>query len=346
MKWDIRDALRRFGPGSPDGVMSQMMARSYCAWLTRSHYENFSVASVLLPRRLLPHFHAVYAYCRWADDLADAVGDQAESLRLLHWWREELIALYAGRPRHPVMVALQGTVQKFAIPITPFEDLLSAFEQDQRVTEYETFSELHAYCRRSANPVGRIVLHLFGCPTPERMALADAVCTGLQLANFWQDVSRDWDMRRLYLPHEDRERFGYLHEDLHARRCTPAFRELMRFQVERARDFLHRGHPLVDHVPRPVQLDLELFVQGGLTILDAITQQDYDVWTHRPVVSKWDKLRLLGRAILKLGYRGIFDRPTMEDRKQEDTYDDHRRPNGHAHHDGDHPEMGGSRTGQ
>lgn len=341
MTWDFRLELQRYGPGSLDRMASPMVARSYCARVARSHYENFTVASVLLPRRLLPHFYAVYAYCRWADDLADDTGGGQQSLRLLNWWRDELTALYAGEPHHPVMIALQETVQKFAIPIKPFLDLLSAFEQDQYVAEYSTFDALHDYCRRSANPVGQIVLHLFGCATPDRLTLSDQICTGLQLANFWQDVARDWDIRRTYLPVEDRQRFHYPTDDLHARRCTPAFRELMQFQVERARHYLLSGRPLVDHVPREVQMDVELFVQGGLAILDAITRQNFDVWASRPVVSKGTKLKLLGRAILTSWSRGFFHRPATEYGQHQDQRDHNGGPNRQAHQDGNDPETGG-----
>jgi hypothetical protein len=200
MPWDFAAELARWGPGRRDTPVSPNLARSYCARVARTHYENFTVASALLPRRLVPHFHAVYAYCRWADDLAD----EARSPELLGWWRSELLAMYAGQPRHPVMVALRGTVMRFAIPPGPFLSLLTAFEQDQWVTEYGSFADLLGYCRNSANPVGHLVLYLFGCFTPDRAALSDEVCTGLQLANFWQDVGRDLDIGRVYLPREDR----------------------------------------------------------------------------------------------------------------------------------------------
>src|SRR5262249_15546707 len=159
--------------------------------LARTHYENFTVASVLLPRCLLRHFHNVYAYCRWADDLADETAGGAESLRLLHWWRQELYRCYEGKPHHPVMVALRSTIRRFDIPIQPFLDLLSAFEQDQVVKRYRTFEQLRGYCRLSANPVGHLVLYLLDCFDHDRARLADCVCTALQLANFWQDVDRD-----------------------------------------------------------------------------------------------------------------------------------------------------------
>ena len=275
--------------------------------MARTHYENFAVASVLLPRRLVPHFHAVYAYCRWADDLADETAGGQESLDLLGWWKRKLLTCYIGTPRHPVMIALRETVRRFAIPVKPFLNLLIAFEQDQRVRQYETFDDLLGYCRTSANPVGHIVLHLFGCHTPERATLADEVCTGLQLANFWQDVARDFEKGRVYLPAEDRRRFGYADTDLAARRFTPAFAELMRFEVERTRGYFERGAKLLPLVPRSVRIDVDLFLRGGRAVLDAIERQGYDVWSRRPVVSRRAKLGLLlqalGRQFLASGGR-------------------------------------------
>jgi len=166
-------------------------AQSYTRWLATHHYENFHVVSWLLPKRLHQDFYNVYSYCRWADDLGDEMGDTAESLRLLAWWRENLLAMYAGRATHPVFVALQGTVARYSIPQRPFEDLIDAFVQDQTVTRYRNWDELFGYCRGSANPVGRLVLYLCGYSDAERQRLSDATCTALQLANFWQDVTVD-----------------------------------------------------------------------------------------------------------------------------------------------------------
>ena len=166
-------------------------AAAYCRRLATTHYENFPVVSWLLPRRMHQHFYNIYAYCRWADDLGDEVGDVAQSLELLGWWREELTSCFEDRPRHPVFVALGPTIHEFGIPVEPFGDLISAFEQDQSVHEYETFEQLTDYCRRSANPVGRLVLYLCRQATSENFVWSDSICTGLQLANFWQDVARE-----------------------------------------------------------------------------------------------------------------------------------------------------------
>jgi len=297
--WDFAAELRRHGPQSPplaSGGLS--FAHSYCARVARSHYENFTVASVLLPRRLVPHFHAVYAYCRWADDLADETGGGQQSLALLAWWRAELLACYSGTPRHPVMVALRETVTRFRIPPDPFLNLLVAFEQDQRQKSYPTVADLLGYCANSANPVGHLVLYLFECFDADRAALSDDVCTGLQIANFWQDVARDRGIGRVYLPEEDRRRFGYADADLRAGRFTPAFAALMRFEVDRARGFFARGKGLLPLLPRRVRIDVDLFIRGGEAVLSAIERAGYDVWARRPEVSKWEKAKLLAGAVV------------------------------------------------
>jgi squalene synthase HpnC len=289
--------LARWGPDQVHGPVSLTAARTYCGRLTRTHYENFSVASFLLPRRLLRHFHAVYAYCRWADDLADEVDDGPRSLNLLRWWREELLRCYDGKPRHPVMVALHGTIHRYAIPPTPFLDLLHAFEQDQRVKCYETFDQLRNYCRYSANPVGHLVLYLCESFNPVHAGLADCVCTGLQLANFWQDVARDLDIGRVYLPAEDRHRFGYTEADLNDRRYNQAFADLMRFEVDRTRALFRQGEPLVEQMPADVRADIDLFLRGGLAILSRIERCQYNVWKSRPALSRWDKAALVSGAL-------------------------------------------------
>jgi squalene synthase HpnC len=301
--WDFGRELAAYGPRSAGTMVSPAAARTYCARVARTHYENFTVASLLLPRRLVPHFHAVYAYCRWADDLADETGGGEASLELLRWWRGEFLACHAGTPRHPVMVALRDTIERFGIPPAPFLDLLVAFEQDQSVTRYETFERLLNYCRYSANPVGHILLYLFECFTPDRAALADDICTGLQLANFWQDVERDIARGRVYLPAEDRARFGYTAEDLASRRFTPAFAELMRFEIERTREYFDRGAALIPLLPRPARIDVELFSAGGRAVLQAIERQGYDVWSRRPVVTRWQKLGLFVRALARRAIR-------------------------------------------
>ncbi|MBX9680535.1 MAG: squalene synthase HpnC [Gemmataceae bacterium] len=303
MNGDFLEELRRYGPDSTAPTMSLRQAKEYCSRLARSHYENFSVATLLLPRRLVPHFHHVYAYCRWADDLGDETAGGEEAIRLLRWWREELLRCYEGTPQHPVMIALRETIRRFDIPPRPFLDLLLAFEQDQTVKRYDTFAQLCDYCRCSADPVGRLVLHLCESFDDRRAALSDQVCTGLQLANFWQDVGRDMDIGRVYLPAEDRRHFGYADADLEARRFTPAFAELMRFEVDRARGMFLEGSALLPLLPHEVQADIELFIRGGLAILRKVEEAGYDVWKGRPKLSKVDKAKLIGSVLLrKLGF--------------------------------------------
>lgn len=294
----IVEELQCWGPESPAAnSVSRDEAASYCRQLARTHYENFPVVTWLLPRKLHQHFYNVYAFCRWADDLGDEVGNPAEALRLLSWWREGLQKCYAGRTRHPVFVALGETIRTFEIPREPFDDLISAFEQDQTVFEYQTFEELRDYCRRSADPVGRIVLRLCGEDSAENVALSDAICTGLQLTNFWQDVARDYDRGRVYLPAEDRDRFGYTAEDLRCRRTNESFIELLRFEVQRSREWLERGRLLPRRLPFRWRVDVELFALGGLKVLDRIAAMGYRVWEGRPVLTGRDFAALFFKAL-------------------------------------------------
>ena len=268
-------------------------AQTYTRWLATHHYENFQVVSWLLPKRLHQDFYNVYAYCRWADDLGDEMGDTVESLRLLAWWRQGLEAMYAGKATHPVFVALRGTVERYSIPPQPFEDLIQAFEKDQRVTRYRDWEELFAYCRQSADPVGRLVLHLCGYSDAERQRLSDATCTALQLANFWQDVMLDWEKGRVYIPLEVLERHGASVADIEARRATPNFMAAMHEVAARARALFREGLPLAEMVDRRLALDIELFSRGGMRILDKIESQNYDVLSRRPAISKSERVWIL-----------------------------------------------------
>jgi len=275
-------------------------AEAYTRWLATHHYENFHVASFLLPKRLHQDFYNIYSYCRWADDLGDEIGDRAESLRLLGWWREQLEAMYAGEATHPVFVALRCTVARCSIPPEPFADLIGAFEQDQTVARYSTWQDLYGYCRYSANPVGRLVLYLCGYADTERQRLSDATCTALQLANFWQDVIVDLGKDRVYIPLEVLDRHGYGLEDLYARRMTTAFRDVMREIVARARELFVEGLPLSSMVDRRLSLDIDLFSRGGLRVLDKIAEQDYDVLSRRPAISKAERVWLLLGSLARM----------------------------------------------
>jgi len=282
----------------PEIAPSLAGAREYCRRLARSHYENFSVASWFLPKNLEQDFFNVYAYCRISDDLGDEVGDAAASLRLLGAWEIELDACYDGQPRHPVFVALSETVRKCEIPKHEFVDLLTAFRQDQTVTRYETFTDLLGYCRNSANPVGHLVLYLCGYRDAERQKLSDYTCTALQIANFWQDVTRDYEKGRIYLPLEDLRRFSVNEEAIRSSENSAEFCAMMRFEVERAREWFAQGLPLVGKVDGKLAIDIELFSRGGLEVLKAIEKQDFAVLGRRPAISKARKLALVARAAL------------------------------------------------
>jgi len=272
-------------------------SRAYTRWLATHHYENFHVVSLLLPKRLHQDFYNVYSFCRWADDLGDEIGDPAESLRLLAWWRGELHAMCAGQAKHPVFVALDRTVREFSLPVTLFDDLIRAFEQDQTVTRYRNFEELFQYCRYSANPVGRLVLGLCGYRDAERQALSDATCTALQLANFWQDVTVDLEKDRVYLPLDLLEAHGYPLEALLARQFDGRFRAAMQEAVNVTRELFLKGLPLADSVDRRLAIDLDLFSRGGLRVLEKIEAQDYDVLRSRPAISKVERVGLLLGAL-------------------------------------------------
>ena len=263
-------------------------AYEYCRRLATSHYENFTVASWLMPRAMRPHLHAVYAYARIADDFADEDHDAIK----LDEWEHELSLCCEGAPRHPVFVALADTMRKFAIPREPFADLLVAFRADLDFKGFNTLEDLLAYSRYSANPVGRIVLGLFGYRDAERQSLSDLVCSGLQLANFWQDVRVDLKKNRIYLPRREMDRFNYTADEL--RRCVynPEFKALMRDEVAVARDLLRRGAKLYKLVDARLRRDVLMFAGGGLAILSAIEGVDYDVFTRRPKLGKFDYLRL------------------------------------------------------
>ncbi len=282
----------------PDHAPSLKDAQEYCQRLARSHYENFSVATWFLPKYLRQHFCSVYAYCRISDDLADEVGDRDLSLQLLDQWEAELDACYAGHSRHPVFVALSETIRQFDIPKQPFTDLLRAFRQDQTITRHTTFEDLLEYCRYSANPVGHLVLYLCGYRDDERQKLSDYTCTALQLANFWQDVSRDYAKGRIYIPLGDMRRYGVNENEIANGRNTGAFQKLMRFEVERTRDWFRRGYPLVQKVNRDLAIDLELFTRGGEAVLNAIERQEFAVLGRRPAISKLRKLSLLASAVM------------------------------------------------
>jgi squalene synthase HpnC len=269
--------------------MDVKSAYEYCARLAKSHYENFTIASWLMPCAMRPSMHAIYAYARMADDFADEEHD----LGKLDAWERELDLCYASTPRHPVFVALADTVRRYDIPREPFDDLLVAFRSDVNFRGFDTLDEiLTTYTRYSANPVGRLVLYLFGYRDAERQQLSDLVCSGLQLANFWQDVAIDLEKNRIYFPREDMRKYGVTPDDLEQRVATPAFLALMRHEVAIARDMLRRGAQLRRLVDRRLSRDLVMFAGGGLAILNAIERVGYDVFLRRPKLTKLDFLKL------------------------------------------------------
>ncbi len=290
--------LSRLGPQSPPTTWSVADANQYCRLWARRSYENFTVASWLLPPPTRQDFYNVYAYCRWADNLADEVDDRETSLSLLAWWQQQLELCYSGRPAHPVLVALQQTIRRHHIPSTPFLDLLSAFRQDQCVKRYDSDEQLLDYCTRSANPVGRILLHLAGAQEEANLILSDQICTGLQLANFCQDMSRDAAMNRIYAPRSRWEPYGVDEEMLLAMQPTEQLRSMLAKWVGDTRLLFDSGRPLTDRVPQWLATDIDLFIRGGAAVLDAIERQQFDVWTRRPRISKFQKVQLLGRSLI------------------------------------------------
>ena len=272
--------------GLPPDYCSVADAERYTRRLATGHYENFNVVSWLLPKRLHQHFYNLYAYCRWADDLGDEVADPQRALELLNWWEEELRACYAGKPKHPVFVALAGTIRACEIPMEPFADLLVAFRQDQTVKRYATWDEMIGYCRYSANPVGRLVLYLCGYRDAERQRLSDATCTALQLANFWQDVSRDLKIGRIYIPLDALRAHGLEFADIEAQKFSEKYASLMRDLVARTRALFAEGMPLAASVAADLRVDIEMFSRGGIAVLDAIERAGYNTLEKRPSIGK------------------------------------------------------------
>jgi squalene synthase HpnC len=282
----------------PEDGCAPEIAQEYTRWLATHHYENFNVASWLLPKELHQHFYNLYAYCRWADDLGDEIPTRERALELLDWWESELDRCYEGRPSHPVFVALRETILAKDVPKQPFADLLKAFRQDQVVKRYATWDEVADYCVYSANPVGRLVLYLCGYRDEQRQRLSDATCTALQLANFWQDVSRDLEMGRIYIPLDRAAAHGLSEKEIGERKFDERYVALMKELMARTRGLFEEGLPLAKMVEGKLAIDLEMFSRGGMAVLDAIEEMGYDTLNERPSVSKGKQVRLLGRAVV------------------------------------------------
>ncbi len=293
--------LERHGRRFPAWSLDE--SRQYARSLAKAHYENFSVAGWLVPRRLRQDYCNVYAYCRWADDLGDETGDPSRSLELLDWWREQLGEMEAGRAYHPVFVALRDTARRHSLPRSDLEDLLAAFVRDQTVRRYPTYSQLLDYCRHSADPVGRLVLRLNGYRDEALFKLSDSVCTALQLANHWQDVRRDWDIDRVYLPEDVMRRHGYstamLARDIERGRASAEFRDTLLDLGSRTRALFLTGLPLAGRVGGRLGLEVELFARAGMAVLEGIESQGWDTIALRPTVGKRKRTALLLGSIAR-----------------------------------------------
>jgi squalene synthase HpnC len=283
-------------------AISTKQAFAECERLATTHYENFSVLSWFLPRALRPHFSSVYAFCRHTDDLGDeGTATPKERLAALDAWERDLRRCFTldEQPEHPYLIALRETIRRFDLPAEPFLRLIEANRMDQRASRYPAYADLLRYCEHSANPVGRLVLMLYGYRDSRRQFLSDAICTALQLTNFWQDVARDYRERgRIYLPVEDIVRFGYSEAALASGEATPAFRALMAFEVERARALFYKGMPLLAHLGGLPRRAVALFALGGLEVLAATERQHYDVFSRRPTLSRRKSLWLMARLVL------------------------------------------------
>jgi len=294
----LRPGELEIAANAPPAGCSPETAQQFTKWLATHHYENFNVVSWLLPKELHQHFYNVYAYCRWADDLGDEIPDAARALELLDWWNRELDLCYDGKPSHPIFVALRQTILEKNIPKQPFADLLKAFRQDQTTKRYESWDAMIGYCLYSANPVGRLVLYLCGYRDEQRQKLSDATCTALQLANFWQDVSRDLEKGRIYIPLDVASQHGVNESEIVNRQFSDRYVALMKDLIARTRQLFAEGYPLSKMVDGRLSIDLEMFSRGGVAVLDAIEAMGYDTLNHRPSIGKGKQARLLGRVLL------------------------------------------------
>jgi squalene synthase HpnC len=277
-------------------------AFAFCTALTKAHYENFPVGSILAPKDVQPAIHSLYAFMRTADDFSDEnrqPGDEPARAAYLASWNQLLTECEQGHPRHPIFIALAVTIKRYQLPVQWLRDLLHAFTLDVTVNRYATYEQLLEYCRYSANPVGRLILTLFGYRSEELYRLSDSICTGLQLANHWQDVAVDLEKDRVYLPQTDLDRFGVSITALKNRQASPAFRQLLRFQVDRAQALFDEGKFLPERVTGRLRYELRLTAAGGVEILKKIKAVDYDVFRHRPIVTKLDWAKLAVRSALR-----------------------------------------------
>ncbi|MBI3005457.1 MAG: squalene synthase HpnC [Ignavibacteriales bacterium] len=283
-------------------VWSSQEAFLHCERLTYAHYENFPVASLLLPKDRRKYICAVYAFARTADDFADEPGlTPAERIESLNAWEEQLNDCLNGSARDPVFIALAQTIDRFHIPMDLFRNLLYAFRQDVTVHRYEKFDDVLQYCQNSANPVGRLILLMFNYRSEVMLQYSDSVCTALQLTNFWQDISIDAERDRIYLPLEDMRDFGYVEDDLLSKKFTPQFSHLLAFEVDRTRELFQQGKALLSEVGRDLSLELRMTWKGGMRILQKIERMNYNVFRIRPKLTFADTLGLFLSTRFKVG---------------------------------------------
>lgn len=269
----------------------------YCERLAKKHYENFPVGSLLIPKKIRPYVWALYAFARRADDFADEEMAEQDRLPSLDAWQDLLEQSQKVRVNHPVFLAVRETQRKFQIPTQLLTDLIKAFKMDVTIKRHPTFKHLLYYCRHSANPVGRMVLYLFGYQEKELLQLSDLICTALQLANFWQDIAIDLEKNRIYIPQEDLQHFQYSEEDLFNKKYNENFQKLMAFQVNRTDQLFREGAPLTEKVSFRLGLELKCVVLGGMGILEKIKNLQYNTLEQRPVISSGDKGKILGKAL-------------------------------------------------
>lgn len=274
-------------------------AFDYCSKIALEHYENFPVGSWIVPKDKRKYVHAIYTFARTADDFADEKKyREEERFHLLEDWENKLRSCVIDNPDEHVFIALRETIRKFDIPVELLGDLISAFKLDLINKRYKSRKDLLSYCRYSANPVGRIVLFLFGYKDPELHRLSDFICTALQLTNFWQDISIDLEKDRIYLPAEDMERFGYYEKDLRSHQLNSSFINLLRYEIEFTRGLFEEGLPLCNRVGKRLSLELKAVRSGGMKILEKIEKNGYDVFNNMPVINIFDKAKILSKTLV------------------------------------------------
>ena len=275
-------------------------AYAYCAHLTKAHYENFPVGSLLIPKSLRPHVQAIYAFARTADDFADEPGlSKEERLTQLNLWQDHLNTC-EHHPHGPIFTALAQTIKTQHLPIQLLNDLLTAFRMDVATNRHNTLNDLLHYCTFSANPVGRLILHLFDYRSSELVQYSDAICTGLQLANFWQDIAIDFSRDRIYLPKEDMQRFNVTEADLQKGQVTANFKNLLDHLIAHTTQSFQAGYPLLRQVHGRLKYELRLTWLGGMHILHKISENNYDIFQNRPKLRKSDFPHLLIQALWPL----------------------------------------------